>query len=388
MFVVTRKLTTETFIEKASQIHNNIYDYSEVNYVNSKTKIKILCKLHGCFEQLPSEHLYGKGCYSCSGKKRKTTEQFIKEAKEIHGDLYDYSKVVYSGQKVTVKIICKTHDEFEQKPFDHLQGKGCQCCGKDKSSNSRVMSSEEYFKRILEKYGDTYDYSLMDYKGFNEPITIICKEHGAFSKTAKVFLRTSACPVCGLNSLKESKRLTTESFITRCNSIYGKSLDFTNTKYTSFDGLVEYVCPVHGLRTAKAYALLHDKSGCTACTEYGGYSKDKIGYLYINYIVTKDNNDFIKLGITNNYAGRMRTFLSKNNANIIDCVNLDTFEFDGKYCYNLEYFIKTALKDKIGIITKDYLPDGYTETVSVDNLNLIYKLINLYKGDINCLAHC
>ena len=72
MFVVTRKLTTKTFIEKASQIHNNIYDYSEVNYVNSKTKIKILCKVHGYFEQLPSEHLSGKGCYSCSGKKTRT----------------------------------------------------------------------------------------------------------------------------------------------------------------------------------------------------------------------------------------------------------------------------------------------------------------------------
>ena len=85
-----KKETTKSFISKAKKIHGDLYDYSLVDYINSNTKIKIICSVHGVFEQLPSNHLCGKICYMCVGK-QKTTEDFIKEANIIHNNKYDYS---------------------------------------------------------------------------------------------------------------------------------------------------------------------------------------------------------------------------------------------------------------------------------------------------------
>lgn len=125
---VSQKLTTEKFIEKARKIHGNKYDYSKVEYVNSHTPVKIICKIHGEFEQSPTNHLCGKGCPICSGKNM-TTEQFIKKARIIHGDRYDYSKVVYINSTTKVCIICPSHGEFWQEPCLHLSGSGCpNCC--------------------------------------------------------------------------------------------------------------------------------------------------------------------------------------------------------------------------------------------------------------------
>ena len=88
-----RKLTTEEFIKKAKEIHRDKYDYSKAEYSGSKIKICIICPKHGEFWQIPNAHLNGQGCPECSNTKKLTTEEFIKRAKKIHGDKYDYSKV-------------------------------------------------------------------------------------------------------------------------------------------------------------------------------------------------------------------------------------------------------------------------------------------------------
>ena len=130
---VGKKKTTEQFIEEAKQLHGDKYDYSKVNYINSKTKVCIICPEHGEFWLTPNKHLSGQGCRECEKIKRKfyklkTTEQFIKEAKEIHGDKYDYSKTVYKGNNEKVCIICPEHGEFWQTPNNHLKYKGCKLC--------------------------------------------------------------------------------------------------------------------------------------------------------------------------------------------------------------------------------------------------------------------
>lgn len=123
-----KKLTTEEFIIRAKIKHNNKYGYSLVTYNNSKEKIKIKCEEHGIFEQIPNSHLNGKGCSKCSGLYQPTTEEFIKSAKLIHGDKYDYSLLVYKGNKIKSKIICKEHGIFEQTPNNHLKGQNCYYC--------------------------------------------------------------------------------------------------------------------------------------------------------------------------------------------------------------------------------------------------------------------
>ena len=130
--------TTE-FINKAKIVHGDKYDYSKVEYINSRTKITIICKVHNEFEQKPSKHLFGQGCPICGGLYKRTNTDFINDAIKIHGDKYDYSKVKYINSQEKVIIICKNHGEFEQKPNSHLNGQGCgKCAGRKRQNNDFI----------------------------------------------------------------------------------------------------------------------------------------------------------------------------------------------------------------------------------------------------------
>ena len=118
-----RKLTTEEFIEKAKKIYPQ-YDYSLVDYKDRSTKVKIICPIHGTFEQLPSNHIHPtlkQGCPKCGHSKASksrlmTTEEFIQKSKEINGNKYDYSKTKLLSMKTKVEIICPEHGSFFQNP--------------------------------------------------------------------------------------------------------------------------------------------------------------------------------------------------------------------------------------------------------------------------------
>lgn len=60
-----RKLTKEEFIERARKVHGDKYDYSKVEYVNSRTKVCIICPIHGEFWQKTNHHLEKHGCIKC-----------------------------------------------------------------------------------------------------------------------------------------------------------------------------------------------------------------------------------------------------------------------------------------------------------------------------------
>lgn len=125
------------FVEKAKKIHDNKYDYSKVSYVNSKTKICVICPEHGEFWQTPNIHLSNHGCVKCYDKIRNlsnksNTKDFIEKAKKVHGDKYDYSKTNYISVFEKIVIVCPKHGEFKQRPNDHLCGKGCMVCSSSK----------------------------------------------------------------------------------------------------------------------------------------------------------------------------------------------------------------------------------------------------------------
>ena len=121
-----KKNTINWFIEKSKEIHRDKYDYSKSEYINYDTKLCIVCPEHGEFWQTPGNHLKGKGCPYCNGNAKKTTEQFIEESKKKYGDEFDYSKVVYKNNETKVCIIDrKTGIEYFQTPANHLQGFDC-----------------------------------------------------------------------------------------------------------------------------------------------------------------------------------------------------------------------------------------------------------------------
>lgn len=120
--------TQNQFIDNAIKIHGNKYDYSNVKYINNKTKVCIICPVHGEFYQKPNDHLSGKGCSKCVGRNL-SLEDFIIQAKKIHGDNYDYSNSDYIQSDKKIKIKCNTCGIiFLQKPWSHLQKHGCPHC--------------------------------------------------------------------------------------------------------------------------------------------------------------------------------------------------------------------------------------------------------------------
>ena len=159
------KKTTEQFIQEAIQVHNHKYDYSKVEYVNSKTKVCIICPEHGEFYQTPLHHLNGSNCPKCTFHYTKTTQEFIDKAKEIHGNKYDYSKVEYINSRAKVCIICPEHGEFWQIPTNHLQGKGCKYCGGTSKSNIT-----DFINKAHRIHKNKYDYSKTIYTKANKKL--------------------------------------------------------------------------------------------------------------------------------------------------------------------------------------------------------------------------
>jgi hypothetical protein len=186
-----RKLTTEEFIKKAKIIHGYKYDYSLVNYKNNSTKIKIVCVDHGVFEQSPNGHVSAKnGCSICAGNKNGNTKEFVKKAKDVHGDRYNYSKVKYIGNKIKVVISCIKHGDFAQKPNQHLNGNGCpKCAGVGRTT-------EDFIDDASEKHDNKYDYSKTAYERYDKPINIMCPIHGEFEQKPYIHLMGSGCQKC------------------------------------------------------------------------------------------------------------------------------------------------------------------------------------------------
>ena len=137
-------MNREEFIEKARKVHGDKYDYSKVVYKNAITKVCIICPEHGEFWQEAYSHTKGCKCQACAGSKKLTTEEFIEKARKVHGDKYDYSKVEYKNNRTPICIICPEHGEFWQLPINHLKGCGCKHCKGKRITEKKLLTTEEF----------------------------------------------------------------------------------------------------------------------------------------------------------------------------------------------------------------------------------------------------
>lgn len=214
-----RRLTTEEFINLANEIHNHKFDYELSNYINSHSKIKILCKIHGVFEQMPYTHLNGSGCRKCGIDRRvklqtKTLDEFINQASLKHKDennipLYRYEESNYVNSKTKIKIFCKKCDKlFKQTPDDHLSGYGCNRCGVEKCTKSRTKTFEQFLKDTEKYHLDKnailiYGYERSNYINSELKIEILCKKCDKYFWQAPAHhLSGQGCPICSTRKSK------------------------------------------------------------------------------------------------------------------------------------------------------------------------------------------
>lgn len=190
----SNRSNTEEFIQKAKKVHTKIiHDYSLVDYVNSITKVKIICPNNHIFEQKPADHLTGKSCPKCAKNAKMTREIFIEKATELMGYACGYWLVEYINSSTKVQIICNIHNEiFSQTPECHLLGNGCtKCVLMKKTSNT-----EEFIKKAKEIHTIIHDYSLVVYVNSFTAVKIICPNNHIFEQTPASHLRRHSCPFC------------------------------------------------------------------------------------------------------------------------------------------------------------------------------------------------
>ena len=209
---MTKRLTTAEFVKKAIEVHGDKYDYSNVEYMGTHKNVCIICPKHGNFLQTPANHLNGRGCPKCAKESiqtalSSTTEEFVKKAREVHGDKYNYSKIKYVNSSTPVYIICPEHGEFLQTPSNHLRGRGCPKCGVESTQKKLSSTTEDFIKKAREVHGDKYDYSKVDYTNANTQVRIICPEHGEFWQTPSMHLSGNGCPKCNSSKLESEIRL-------------------------------------------------------------------------------------------------------------------------------------------------------------------------------------
>ena len=199
---------TEEFIAKAKSVHGNKYDYSKAEYVNTSIPVCIICPIHGEFWQSPNHHLSGDNCPKCVHQSYlHTTESFINEARKVHGDKYDYSKVEYVNSHTKVCIVCPIHGEFWQLPTNHLRKKGCPLCKPSLISSINRSNAEEFIEKARKVHGDKYDYSKVEYINSQTKVCIICPVHGEFWQKPNAHLGGKGCKLCRESHLEREMRL-------------------------------------------------------------------------------------------------------------------------------------------------------------------------------------
>lgn len=263
-----RRLPLDEFIRRSKLIHSeDVYDYSLVEYVDNKTKVKIICKEHGIFEMSPYTHTYKKQkCQKCSRNeqsiiKRTNMDEFMRKSNNVHGEgIYDYSFVKYINAHTKVKIFCNTHKIFfYQTPHGHINSKhGCKKCADIRTRDARKSNSEEFINKSKLLHGkDVYDYSLVEYVCSKTPVILICNIHKKqFTIRPNPHLhKLQGCPYCSRSSYEIKIRILLDSlgikylpefWFDKCRSKNPLPFDFAILNDDgSIKGLVEMQGPQH-----------------------------------------------------------------------------------------------------------------------------------------------
>ena len=278
------RYSTQEWIQEAITEHGDRYRYDRVVYYHSQEKVVITCKKHGDFEQRPNDHLNGLGCAKCAGIYSYSTQEWVQEAISVHGDRYDYDRVVYVRTHVKVIITCKKHGDFEQTPSGHLMGKGCERCGFESTAAKKTQKAKNSFiEKSRAVHGDRYDYSKAVYVRNSDKVTITCKKHGDFEQAPSHHLQGKGCAKCaGMHNY------STDEWVQEAIDVQGDLYDYSKAVYVRNRDKVIITCKIHGdfEQSAKSHLKGH---GCPSCPArydqptnlylmHNGLGKVKVGY--------------------------------------------------------------------------------------------------------------
>ncbi len=367
--------TTEDFIKEARKIHGDFYNYDKVIYKNWHQRVCIICPIHGEFWQSPSNHLQGKKCKKCAHLYSPTTEEFIEQAKQIHGDKFDYSKTVYINNTTKIEIICPIHGSFLQLPSYHLKALGCPKC------LNRRNDTAIFIKKSKKIHGDKYDYSQVEYVNSTTPVKIVCPKHGEFLQAPANHLSGNGCAQCSVEKRAKQHKVTLDDFIKRANETHHNKYDYSNVHFSKLKDKVTIICPEHGEFQQEAFSHL---SGCRCpeCAKYCSYKEIEIRETLKHFVKN------IKIGDRNLIAPYEidMLFMDKKIGVEFDGIYWHTELFHEDKNYHLQ---KTVLAKKKGVSLIHIFEDEYDNKKDIVMSKILHALKKeKYKSKIygrNCL---
>ena len=269
-------------IEKFRTKHGDKYDYSKVkietgtkNYWH--VKITVTCPKHGDFYPTPGNHFYKmtgcKVCRSLATKPRSNTSDFIAKARAKHGDIYDYSKVIYEKWNKKVEIICDEHGPFMQSPSKHLHGQGCGTCANIRRNDWKRGTTKQFIEKADTVHEGKYRYNKVDYQDYHTKVEIICEVHGPFFQAPAQHLMGQGCSDCGIEKRTRARAKGQDLFIQEIKDIFGSNYDYEDAIYFNSHQPVSLFCkkPGHGTFARRPVDLLKG-AGCQAC----GYERSSL----------------------------------------------------------------------------------------------------------------
>lgn len=336
-----KAMSNSEFIEKAKIVHGEKYSYANTLYTRAAEPVVVTCASHGDFTLIASRHLTGNGCRPCWLERcgtytKLTPDDFIEKSKSVHGDFYDYSLSKYIKSSVPVDIVCKLHGVFQQKPSNHLAGRGCQECGKTKKSESLNKGVDFFIRRSIDAHGDRYDYSKSVYVLAKIKIEIGCRIHGSFWMTPNAHTNGQGCTKCA-DEFNARKRLKPFSeFLSQAHAAHESKYQYTESTYSGDSRKLEIICADHGSFWQSPNSHLKGR-GCPKCS-VPGFDVEKPAHLYL---LESDCGAYIKVGITNKLRDR-QTKLRKRTPFKFSVIH--TFESEGHEIASLEKHYHSKLE--------------------------------------------
>jgi hypothetical protein len=351
------KMTTSKFIKKAKKVHGNKYDYSLTTYVRSDVKIKIIYK-KVIYEQLPNSHLNG----HIVETKIQNTEDFVKQAINIHGNKYNYSKTNYVNILSKV-IIIYNNIEYLQRPDGHLLG-----YKPENAENYTPYTKEEFVKQanIVHDNKYTYPYDLLN---VHTDIDVICQTHGTFSIRPSSHLQGYGCAKCSYNTMK----MTTEEFTVKAISKHNGLYTYEKSIYTGAKDPIIITCAIHGDFIQEAFSHLSG-CGCPDCVNL----LQSLGSKYIRKFLCENNINF----------KTEKTFLNCRNKGLLrfDYYLTDLnicIEYDGsQHFYPKEKFGGQEAFDNRKI--NDFIKDNYCRANNIHLIRIPYIRLKYIENILSC----
>lgn len=311
----------EAFIAKAKSIWGDRFDYSEVQYINNRSRVVIRCIEHDLrFNITPSNHKSGPGCPACKIEAIKralsmTQDDYERICRSIHGNEYIYGK--YTGMNNTIRIKCLVHGWFTQTANDHRRGSKCNKCAIETRRQLLRLGRDEYVARAEIAHNFKYDYSQLEYHTTRRDIIVLCPIHGRFAINAGNHIGGQGCQSCSRDQQKKARLSSTEEFISKARLVHGDSYDYAKSNYLGIREPILITCRIHGdFVQIPNYHL--NGNGCQKCGDENKGKDSIVNFLrnadwcnktcYL-YIVKIDN--YLKTGIAGNFDQR-----KKNSGNI------------------------------------------------------------------------